>query len=67
MSWRNFSVAGSGQLADQSLAEYEKTLTARAEAEMLASLRELARVQGRTLSAIERRAQAMASQSARLF
>ncbi|KAF0245691.1 MAG: two-component system NtrC family sensor [Planctomycetota bacterium] len=61
------SVAGSGQLADSSLAEYEKSLTARSEAEMLASLRELARLQGRTLGAIERRAQAMASQSEQLF
>ncbi|MEK7469486.1 MAG: ATP-binding protein [Planctomycetota bacterium] len=61
------SVAGSRQLADRSLAEFEKTLTARSEAEMLASLRELSRLQGRTLGAIERRAQAMASQTESLF
>ena len=61
------SVAGSTQLADRSLAEFEKTLTARSEAEMLASLRELSRLQGRTLGAIERRAQAMASQTELLF
>ncbi len=57
------SIAASRNLADTSLAEYEKSLLGRSEAEIDSSLRELARLQDRTFGGIERRAQAMASQA----
>ncbi|MCE9583709.1 MAG: sensor histidine kinase, partial [Planctomycetes bacterium] len=61
------SVWESRRLAESSVAEYEKSLTERSQSEMLTSVRELARLQDRTFSGIERRAQAMAAQSALLF
>lgn len=54
-------------LADTSLAEYEKTLAARSRAEITESVRELARLEDRTLGAFERRASAMAAQAAQVF
>ncbi|MCC6738400.1 MAG: response regulator [Planctomycetia bacterium] len=54
-------------LADESLAEYEKSLTDRTRSEITESVRELARLEDRTLGAFERRAAAMAGQAAQIF